>query len=47
MPQHTNTNQTDGHMSPKVWYQAASASPDFVHDAALTDNIVKYIMERR
>ena len=34
MPPHTNTQHTDGNMSPKAWYQAASASPDFVHDAA-------------
>jgi cell division protein ZapE len=34
MPPNTNTQHTDGNMSPKAWYQAASALPDFVHDAA-------------
>ncbi|MGA9665997.1 MAG: cell division protein ZapE [Gallionella sp.] len=34
MPQPTTTAQTDGNMSPKAWYQAASSLPDFVHDAA-------------
>jgi len=34
MPPHTNTPHTDGNMSPKAWYQAASMLPDFVHDAA-------------
>jgi cell division protein ZapE len=34
MPQHTIKKHTDGNMSPKAWYQAASALPDFVHDAA-------------
>ncbi len=34
MPPHTSTHRTDGNLSPKAWYQAASALPDFVHDAA-------------
>jgi cell division protein ZapE len=34
MPEHTITQHTDGNISPKAWYQAASALPDFVHDAA-------------
>jgi len=34
MPEHTITKRTDGNMSPKAWYQAAKALPDFVHDAA-------------
>jgi cell division protein ZapE len=34
MPPHTKPAHTDNNMSPKVWYQAASALPDFVHDAA-------------
>ena len=34
MPEHTLTSHTDGNMSPKAWYQAASALPDFVYDAA-------------
>jgi cell division protein ZapE len=34
MPPPTITKPTDGNMSPKAWYQAASALPDFVHDAA-------------
>jgi cell division protein ZapE len=34
MPQRTLTINPDGNMSPKLWYQAASQSPDFVHDAA-------------
>jgi cell division protein ZapE len=34
MPQHTFTTHTDGNMSPKAWYQAASVLPDFVYDAA-------------
>ena len=34
MPQHTKPARTDGNMSPKAWYQAASALPDFVYDAA-------------
>jgi hypothetical protein len=34
MTPHTNTDHTDGNMSPKAWYQAASALPDFVYDAA-------------
>ncbi len=34
MPLYTKLAPTDGNMSPKAWYQAASALPDFVHDAA-------------
>ncbi|MDO8812599.1 MAG: cell division protein ZapE [Gallionella sp.] len=34
MPQHTFDIPTDGSMSPKTWYQAASEQPDFVYDAA-------------
>jgi len=34
MPEHTITKHTDGNMSPKAWYQAASVLPDFVYDAA-------------
>ena len=34
MPQHTIAIPPDGSMSPKAWYQAHHASPDFVHDAA-------------
>jgi cell division protein ZapE len=34
MPQHTFDIPTDGSMSPKAWYQAASEQPDFVYDAA-------------
>ena len=34
MPEHTITKHTDGNMSPKAWYQAASTLPDFVYDAA-------------
>jgi len=34
MPPHTITGHTDGNMSPKAWYQAASVLPDFVYDAA-------------
>ena len=34
MPENTNTKHTDGNMSPKAWYQAASVLPDFVYDTA-------------
>lgn len=34
MPPHTTPVHTDGNISPKAWYRAASALPDFVHDAA-------------
>lgn len=34
MPEHTISKHTDGNMSPQAWYQAASALPDFVYDAA-------------
>jgi len=34
MPQTTKPEHVEGNMSPKAWYQAASASPDFVPDAA-------------
>ena len=34
MPQHTSTSHSEGPMSPKAWYQAFSATPDFVPDAA-------------
>jgi len=34
MSPHAISKFTDGNMSPKAWYQAASAAPDFVHDAA-------------
>jgi cell division protein ZapE len=34
MPQHTFDIPTDGSMSPKAWYRAASEQPDFVYDAA-------------
>jgi cell division protein ZapE len=34
MPQHTSIPHSDKHISPKAWYQAASALPDFVYDAA-------------
>ena len=34
MPPPAIPKPTDGNMSPKAWYQAASALPDFVHDAA-------------
>jgi cell division protein ZapE len=34
MTQHTTPAHTDTNLSPKAWYQAASALPDFVHDAA-------------
>jgi cell division protein ZapE len=34
MPQSTSTSHPEGQISPKAWYQAASALPDFVHDAA-------------
>ena len=34
MPTHDSTAPTAGATSPKAWYQAASALPDFVHDAA-------------
>jgi cell division protein ZapE len=34
MPRPTTTSSTAGNLSPKAWYQAAKALPDFVHDAA-------------
>jgi cell division protein ZapE len=34
MPTHTIPAPTDGKISPKAWYQAASALPEFVYDAA-------------
>jgi cell division protein ZapE len=34
MHQHTLSPPADGSMSPKAWYQAISAQPDFVPDAA-------------
>ena len=34
MSPHSITTPTDGNISPKAWYQAASALPDFVYDAA-------------
>ena len=34
MSQHTITAPTDDSISPRAWYQAASALPDFVYDAA-------------
>ena len=34
MPPPAIPKPTDGNLSPKAWYQAASALPDFVHDAA-------------
>jgi cell division protein ZapE len=34
MPQPTSTSHPEGQISPKAWYQAASALPDFVYDAA-------------
>jgi cell division protein ZapE len=34
MPRPTTTSSTAGNLSPKAWYQAARALPDFVHDAA-------------
>ena len=34
MPQHNFDIPTDGSMSPKAWYQAASKQPNFVYDAA-------------
>ena len=34
MSQHAFIKPTDGSLSPKAWYQAASALPEFVYDAA-------------
>ena len=34
MPQHTFEISSDGSMSPRAWYQAASKQPGFVYDAA-------------
>ena len=34
MPRPTITKPTDSNLSPKAWYQAASALPDFVHHPA-------------
>ncbi|MDC7692141.1 cell division protein ZapE [Vogesella indigofera] len=34
MSQHVFSPPSDGSMSPKIWYQAASQQPGFIHDAA-------------
>ena len=34
MSQHVFSPPSDGSLSPKAWYQAASQQPGFIHDAA-------------
>ena len=41
MPQHILPSPTDGGLSPQAWYQAASALPGYVHDAAQAATIAE------
>ena len=41
MSQHTTSPPSDGSMSPMLWYQNISSSPEFIFDAAQESAIIE------